>query len=73
MPAYWVALFARSLHDDQQVVTGTPISATETAPAQQFSKSFALRDQGHLVFRFTFVNSELKRIEVSHHYWHGGR
>jgi hypothetical protein len=64
MPAYWVALFARSLHDDQQGVTGTPVSAPETAPAQQSSKSFALRDQGHLFFTFTSMDSELKRWEA---------
>jgi hypothetical protein len=59
-----VALFARSLHDDQQGVTGTRISAPETALAQQSSKSFALRDQGHLVFTFTSMDSELKRWEA---------
>jgi hypothetical protein len=64
MPAYWVALFARSLHDDQQGVTGTSVSAPETAPAQQSSKSFALRDQGHLFFTFTSMDSELKRWEA---------
>jgi len=64
MPAYWVALFARSLHDDQQGVTGTRISAPETASAQQSSKSFVLRDQGHLVFTFTSMDSELKRWEA---------
>ena len=64
MPAYWVALFARSLHDDPQVVTGTPISAPKTGPRQQSLKSFALRDQGHLVFTFTSMDSELKRWEA---------
>ena len=64
MPAYWVALFARSLHDDQQGVTGTRISALQTGLLQQSSKSFALRDQGHLVFTFTSMDSELKRWEA---------
>ena len=64
MPAYWVALFDRNLHDDQQVVTETPVSAPETTPAQQSSKSFALHDQGHLFFTFTSMDSELKRWEA---------
>jgi len=64
MPAYWVALFDRSLHNDPQGVTGTPVSAPETAPAQQSSKSFALHDQGHLFFTFTSMDSELKRWEA---------
>ena len=41
-----------------------PVSAPETGPAQQSSKSFALRDQGHLVFTFTSMDSELKRWEA---------
>jgi hypothetical protein len=36
-----------------------PISAPETAPVQQFSKSFALRNKGHLVFTFTCVEEEM--------------
>ena len=76
-PELRLLMWRRSLPDGNTmmpfVVKGTPISAPQTGPRQQSSKSFALRDQGHLVFRFTFVNSELKRIEVSHHYWHGGR
>ena len=41
-----------------------PISAPKTGPRQQSSKSFALRDQGHLVFTFTSMDSELKRWEA---------
>jgi len=41
-----------------------PVSAPETGPAQQSSKSFALLDQGHLFFRFTSMDSELKRWEA---------
>ncbi len=40
-------------------MTGTPVSASETAPAQQSAKSFALLDQGHVFFTFTFVEEEL--------------
>ena len=46
------------------VVKGIPISAPQTGPRQQSSKSFALRDQGHLVFTFTSMDSELKRWEA---------
>jgi hypothetical protein len=41
-----------------------PISAPQTGLWQQSSKSFALRDQGHLVFTFTSMDSELKRWEA---------
>ncbi len=40
-------------------MTGNPVSAPETGLAQQSSKSFALRDQGHVFFTFTFVEEEL--------------
>jgi hypothetical protein len=40
-------------------VTGTPVSAPETGLAQQFSKSFALRDQGHPFFTSTSMEEEM--------------
>ena len=41
-----------------------PISAPQSGLWQKSSKSFALRDQGHLVFTFTSMDSELKRWEA---------
>ena len=46
------------------VVKGNPISAPQTGLWQKSSKSFALRDQGHLFFTFTSMDSELKRWEA---------
>ncbi len=40
-------------------MTGTPVSAPETGLAQQSSKYFVLRDQGHLFFTFTSMEEEL--------------
>ena len=42
-----------------------PISAPKTGPRQQSSKSFALRDQGHLVFTFTSALSTGQRNDFS--------
>jgi hypothetical protein len=46
------------------LIQQNPHFCPRNGPAQQSSKSFALRDQGHLVFTFTSMDSELKRWEA---------